>query len=105
MSEMDKVFEGSIPTLYDRYLVPLIFERFADDLAERTAARSPSAVLETAAGIGVLTRALAKRLPPSASYAVTDLNQRCCQANANQSPKCETARLSGCELTPLSQGS
>src|SRR4029077_3593512 len=34
-----------------------------------------SAVLETAAGSGVVTRALAPRLPPAASYAVTDLNQ------------------------------
>ena len=75
MSEIDKTFIGSIPTLYDRYLVPLIFESFADDLAERTVARSPSAVLETAAGSGVVARALAKRLPPGVRYVVTDLNQ------------------------------
>jgi hypothetical protein len=29
MSETDKVFAGSIPENYDRYLVPLIFESFA----------------------------------------------------------------------------
>ena len=29
MSEIDKVFAGSIPENYDRYLVPLIFESFA----------------------------------------------------------------------------
>jgi hypothetical protein len=27
MSESDKVFAGSIPENYDRYLVPLIFEK------------------------------------------------------------------------------
>jgi hypothetical protein len=27
MSESDKVFAGSVPENYDRYLVPLIFER------------------------------------------------------------------------------
>jgi ubiquinone/menaquinone biosynthesis C-methylase UbiE len=75
MLETDKVFAGSIPENYDRYMVPLIFEPFAKDLAQRAAALSPSAVLETAAGSGVVTRALAPRLPPGASYAVTDLNQ------------------------------
>ncbi len=28
----------------------------------------------------------------------------CCQSNANQSPNCETARLSGRQLTSLDQG-
>jgi ubiquinone/menaquinone biosynthesis C-methylase UbiE len=65
------VFAGSIPENYDRYMVPLIFEH----LAQRTATLSPSAVLETAAGSGVVTRALAPRLSPRATYVVSDLNQ------------------------------
>jgi ubiquinone/menaquinone biosynthesis C-methylase UbiE len=75
MSETDKIFAGSIPENYDRYLVPLIFESFAEDIAQRAAALSPSAILETAAGSGVVTRALAPRLLPDTSYIVTDLNQ------------------------------
>ena len=75
MLEADKVFAGSIPENYDRYMVPLIFEAFAADLARRAAALSPRAVLETAAGTGVVTRALAPQLPAGARYAVTDLNQ------------------------------
>jgi ubiquinone/menaquinone biosynthesis C-methylase UbiE len=75
MSEADKVFAGSIPENYDRHMVPLIFEPFAADMARRAASLSPGAVLETAAGSGVLTRALAPRLPPGASYVATDLNQ------------------------------
>jgi len=75
MSETDKVFGGSIPENYDRYLVPLIFEDFAQDIAQRVASLSPSAVLETAAGSGVVTRALTPKLSPAASYTVTDLNQ------------------------------
>ena len=51
MSETDKVFAGSIPENYDRYMVPLIFEPFASDLAQRAASLSPSAVLEIAAAI------------------------------------------------------
>jgi ubiquinone/menaquinone biosynthesis C-methylase UbiE len=75
MVETDRVFTGSIPENYDRYMVPLIFKPFAADLAQRAATLSPGAVLETAAGTGVVTRALAPRLSPGASYIVTDLNQ------------------------------
>ncbi len=75
MLEGDKAFSGSIPENYDRYMVPLIFEAYAADLAQRAASRSPNAVLEIAAGSGVVTRALAPKLPPNASYVATDLNQ------------------------------
>ena len=75
MLETDTMFAGSIPENYDRYMVPLIFEPYAEDLAERVALPSPGAVLEIAAGTGVLTRALAPRLMPDARYVVTDLNQ------------------------------
>ncbi len=49
MTESDKVFAGSIPELNDTYLVPLIFEAYANDLAERAAAFEPKTDLETAA--------------------------------------------------------
>jgi ubiquinone/menaquinone biosynthesis C-methylase UbiE len=75
MSASDKVFAGSIPKMYDDCMVPLIFSGFADDLAQMAATFSPAAVLETAAGTGVLTRALAPKLSASARYVVTDLNQ------------------------------
>jgi len=73
-NEKDKVFAGSIPDIYDQFLVPLIFEPYAADLARRLAAFSPKHVLETAAGTGVLTRAIAKQLP-EADIVATDLNQ------------------------------
>ena len=75
MFETDKVFAGSIPENYDRYMVPLIFNPFAADFVQRAVSLSPSAVLETAAGTGVVTRALAPKLSPRASYIVSDLNQ------------------------------
>lgn len=75
MSESDKAFTGSIPENYDRYMVPLIFESYAADLARRAAALAPKAVLETAAGSGVVTRALAAILSADISYVATDLNQ------------------------------
>jgi ubiquinone/menaquinone biosynthesis C-methylase UbiE len=74
MAATDKLFAGSIPEIYDRFLVPLIFESYARDLAERLARLEPREVLETAAGTGVLTRAMASRLPPQARIMATDLN-------------------------------
>jgi ubiquinone/menaquinone biosynthesis C-methylase UbiE len=75
MVASDKVFAGSIPVLYDRFLVPLIFESYARDLAERLARFNPHDVLETAAGTGVLTRAITSRLPAHVRIVATDLNQ------------------------------
>src|SRR5271169_5386871 len=71
----DKVFAGSIPEVYDTYLVPLIFEPYARDLARRLMARCPRTVLEIAAGTGVVTRALATLLLSSVELVATDLNQ------------------------------
>ena len=75
MAKVDTVFSGSIPSLYDRYLGPLIFEPYAEDLARRLAALDPEHVLETAAGTGIVTRALDRALPPGAGIVATDLNQ------------------------------
>ena len=74
MSATDKAFVGSIPEIYDTYLVPLVFEPYAADLAKRVASTNPKAVLETAAGSGVVPRALAPLLATDARYVVTDLN-------------------------------
>ena len=73
--ETDKIFAGSIPEIYDREMVPLIFQPYADDLARRLALLQPNRVLETAAGTGVLTRALRQQLPANAEIVATDLNQ------------------------------
>ena len=56
----DAAFSGSIPSSTTRYMVPLIFEPYADDLASAWR-RAPRRVLEIAAGTGVVTRALASR--------------------------------------------
>ena len=75
MKDADKVFAGSVPLLYDRYMGPLIFEPYALDMAERVAAMDARRILETAAGTGIVSRAMARRLPPEASILATDLNQ------------------------------
>jgi ubiquinone/menaquinone biosynthesis C-methylase UbiE len=75
MVATDKVFSGSIPEIYDRLLVPLIFEPYARDLAGRIAKANPARVVETAAGTGVLTGALAAQLSRDARITATDLNE------------------------------
>jgi ubiquinone/menaquinone biosynthesis C-methylase UbiE len=86
MLETDTVFAGSIPENYDRHMVPLIFEAYAADMAQRAAAFAPGAMLEVAAGSGVVTRALAPRLSEGARYVVTDLNQPMIDYAASRQP-------------------
>lgn len=75
MSDIDKVFSGSIPKLYETCLVPLIFAPYAADLQQRVASMSVSRILEIAAGTGVATRALAALPNEGISIVATDLNQ------------------------------
>ena len=44
MLQTDKLFAGSIPENYDRYMVPLTFESYAADIAQRAEALSPRAL-------------------------------------------------------------
>lgn len=87
MTDSDKAFSGSIPEFYDRLLVPLIFQPYAIDLAQRAARVQPQDLLETAAGTGVVTRALASRLPPHAKIVATDLNQPMIDHAAARQPR------------------
>jgi ubiquinone/menaquinone biosynthesis C-methylase UbiE len=80
--DTDHAFEGSIPELYERFMVPMVFQLYAEDLARRVAALKPSRVLETAAGTGVLTRELANALPADVEIIATDLNQPMLDAGA-----------------------
>jgi SAM-dependent methyltransferase len=72
--DIDKVFAGSIPEIYDTLLVPLIFEPYAADLARRVVGKPLHNVLEIAAGTGVVTRAMASALAPDVDIVATDLN-------------------------------
>jgi len=87
MATSDRLFAGSIPEIYEQFLVPLIFEQYARELAGRLAGFHPRHVLETAAGTGVLTRAIALRLPASASIVATDLNEPMLKHAAAQQPQ------------------
>ena len=74
MASTDVAFAGSIPAIYDRHLAPFLFEPFAAEVARRAAALSPRQILETAAGTGLATAAIA-RACPNAEIVATDVNQ------------------------------
>jgi SAM-dependent methyltransferase len=75
MANTDAVFAGSIPESYTRYMGPMLFEPYAADLAGRLRSMVSGALLETACGTGILTRALAARLPEAVVITATDLNE------------------------------
>ena len=75
MSATDAAFAGSIPQVYEQYLGPLLFQPYAEDMASRLHDIAQGKVLETAAGTGIVTRAMVKALPPSVEIVATDLNQ------------------------------
>ena len=74
MASIDVRFSGSVPANYEQYMVPLLFRPYAEELARRAAELRPGRILETAAGTGVVTAALARALP-DAEIVATDLNQ------------------------------
>ncbi len=74
MEKSNLDFIGSIPYHYDKDLGPIIFEDYAQDLANRVSVDDGGKVLEIAAGTGILTKALRDRLAQDIDLVVTDLN-------------------------------
>lgn len=73
MSAHDARFAAEIAAVYAENLVPLLFEPYALDLAERIDRTGARDILETAAGTGALTRAIVGRRP-DVRIVATDLN-------------------------------
>ena len=73
MKDMETRFTGSVPSAYDRLMVPLVFQPYANEIARRARGFGPKRILETAAGTGAVTRALNAALP-DAEIIATDLN-------------------------------
>lgn len=74
MDAAERRFAGSVPQLYERHLATAMFAPYAEHVADVVAAGRPGAVLEVAAGTGLVTRRLAAALPGSRIVA-TDLNR------------------------------
>jgi ubiquinone/menaquinone biosynthesis C-methylase UbiE len=63
--------DGSSPELYQRYLVPAITIKWAEDLVDRAQPRAGEEVIDVACGTGVVSRLAAQRM---ASGRVTGLD-------------------------------
>ena len=74
MKDQELRFTGNVPARYDELMVPLLFRPFGERMARRALAMRPARILETAAGTGAVTQALAEALP-DAEIVATDLNQ------------------------------
>jgi ubiquinone/menaquinone biosynthesis C-methylase UbiE len=72
MASTDLAFTGSVPKNYDQFMGPLLFRPYAIEVARRAQALNPRRILETAAGTGIVTQALAESLP-EADIVATDL--------------------------------
>jgi len=75
MPDRNAAFVGTIPENYDRYLGPMLFHPYADDLAGRLVVTPGLRVLEVACGTGLLTRRVLERLRGRGSILATDLNE------------------------------
>ena len=75
MPDNNAAFVGAIPKNYDRYLGPVLFEPYANDLVARVDVGKEGSVLELACGTGIVTRRLRERLAPGAKIVATDLNE------------------------------
>jgi len=65
-------FSGSIPAAYDRYLGPILFQPYAEDLATRLPDKEDYFGLELACGTGILTGVLRTYLPSKVKLIATD---------------------------------
>jgi ubiquinone/menaquinone biosynthesis C-methylase UbiE len=75
MSDQPLAFEGSVPENYDRYLGPMFFEPYAEDLLSRISVPANGSVLELACGTGIVTRRLRDGLPAEVKLVATDLSE------------------------------
>ncbi|MGG5820216.1 class I SAM-dependent methyltransferase [Falsiroseomonas sp. HW251] len=74
MSATDAVFAGRVAEGYDRLMVPMLFEAYAAEVPPRLPRLAEGHVLETAAGTGIVTAAMAAALPAAVAITATDLN-------------------------------
>ena len=104
MTKQASQFVGSIPEHYDRCLGPRIFYEFADHIAAKVAALNPEAVLELAAGTGIVTRRLRDAITSSCALTATDLNQPMLNCAKNKFHKGENIRFETADATQLPFG-
>lgn len=104
MTETD-VFKHSTPELYHRYMGPLLFEPYAKLVAQRSALLQPRRILETAAGTGIVTRAVNEAVP-RAEIVATDVNPAVLElAGSRMSSERVTFQPADAQDLPFAEGS
>jgi ubiquinone/menaquinone biosynthesis C-methylase UbiE len=101
MAEQHAAFVGSIPANYDRYLGPVFFHHYADDLVARLPVTPGMRVLETACGTGIVTERLAARLGDAGSLVATDLNEAMLAHGRDRLPRGERVEWRQADATAL----
>src|ERR1700710_2442825 len=72
MKYSGNISTGTMLEIHDRYYVPFALSPFADDMARRLARLSNGPLLETCAGTGVLTQAMASATSVGLAIIATD---------------------------------
>ena len=67
--------EGTSAEAYERYLVPMMFAPWAEQLVESAAVRVGERVLDVACGTGIVARYAATRVGPKGTVVGMDLNE------------------------------
>jgi len=86
MIDQNARFEGSIPGVYERCMVPVFFVPYARNLAASLDLGEGAQILELACGTGVLTRTLLSSARRPFSLTATDLNDAMLELAKQQVP-------------------
>lgn len=94
-------FSGSVPRTYHDQLGPLLFYGYAEDVAERLRLGPGDRVLELAAGTGIVTGRILRRMGADARMVVTDLSEAMLEVarrEVGSDPRLEFRACDACEL-------
>lgn len=81
--------QETTPEVYERMLVPAIFEQWTQRVADAAGIQAGQRVLDVACGTGVLARAVARRVGNSGSIAGLDLNPEMLAVGRRIAPRIE----------------
>src|SRR5690606_7210582 len=99
--------EGSSAEAYERYLVPMMFAPWAEQLVERAGVKADERVLDVACGTGIVARYAATRGGPRGTVVGLDLNEgmlKAAREASSQSGSGVQWRVASASEMPFSDG-